>query len=313
MKKITLFTAVAVFCSITLSAQDVVIDQPVDVAGSALVSFEGNDAIGVYCADDFELTETTILGQLDIYGTLGSNTNPISTFTSLTSISIYIYEDVSGLPDGDPSQDGSSIVEILDITADDFELVEDGTNRAEFLTINITDANGGTQISLDAGIYWLAFAPNVDEAFDTAGNNRWNWSGSTAANEGTEPLLIDPDDQFGAGATDWTNISGLIAASFPSLAFTLRNEEALSTDDNILNNSISLYPNPTNGDLSISFSSDIGTAILEVINVSGQKVLSASLDGINNTNINTSKLSSGVYFAHVSTDDANTTIKFIKN
>ena len=46
----------------------------------------------------------------------------------------------------------------------------------------------------------------------------WNGSSITPANQ---PVLIDPGDIFGAGATDWTNISGLIGQDFPSLAWTL--------------------------------------------------------------------------------------------
>ncbi|RMB56159.1 T9SS C-terminal target domain-containing protein [Dokdonia sinensis] len=312
MKKITL-SLFLLLTGAVCTAQDIIVDQPVDTGATGLISFEGNNDVGVYCADDFELTETTMLGSLDVYGFTGSNANPTSDFTALTGISVYIYEDDNGLPAGDPSQDGTGVIELSNIPSSSFELVEaDDSRLADFININLTEANGGTPLSLDAGVYWLAVFPNVDETFDTAGANRWNWLASSAANTGTEPVLIDPDDVFAGGFTSWSNISTLIDASFPSFAFTLRDDQELSVTDNVLADNISVYPNPTNGDLNISSSRSFGRLNISVINVAGQQVLSTTIEGVNGT-LNSTKLPSGIYFAEISSNQGSTVIKFIKN
>ena len=74
MKKITLLL-LALFAGFTINGQNVVSDQPADTAGSALVDFEGNDGVGVYTADDFIITEDTVLGEIDIFGFLSNVLN----------------------------------------------------------------------------------------------------------------------------------------------------------------------------------------------------------------------------------------------
>ncbi len=72
------------------------------------------------------------------------------------------------------------------------------------MALHVTAANGGTQVTLPAGDYWVSLAPAV--VGDSAGAGRWNWTGSFTTEIGIPPanasLLIDSDDLFGAGATD---------------------------------------------------------------------------------------------------------------
>ncbi len=308
MKKITLL-AFAIITSFFTTQAQIVVDQPSDPTGTALVDFQGNDGIGVFVADDFELTDETVIAEIDIFGRLSNLIN----FTDLSSLNVFIYEDNAGLPSSNPSVLGTGLVEITDIPISLFSLVEDGAGLADFINIQVTDANGGTEVVLPAGTYWLCVFPTVDEAFSTTGLNRWNWLISSAPNTGTEPVLIDPNDQFGGGFVDWTNISGLIAESFPSLAFQIRDDTNLSTGENTLSESISLFPNPTNGDVNLNFSRSFGTTNVDIINVNGQKVLNASLEGVGNNTLATSKLASGIYFAQISNETGSTTIKFIKS
>lgn len=87
----------------------------------------------------------------------------------------------------------------------------------------------------------------------------------------------------------------------------------LSVNDNSLSESISLFPNPTNGDVNLNFSRSFGATNVDIINVNGQKVLNASLEGVGNNTLATSKLASGIYFAQISNETGSTTIKFIKS
>jgi len=304
MKKITLLTFLLSICIAT--AQDIVIDQPLNVGGNALVSFEGNAGIGVYCADDFEITSPTVLGELDIFGSLGSGANPVSNFTNLESMNVYIYADLSGEPVGDPSVPGSGIVELSEIPSSLFTLVEDNIRRAEFLNIQLTDANGGNQITLPAGTYWLCVFPNVGEAFNTAGDNRWNWSGSTA-NVGTEPVLIDPDDQFGGGFTTWSNISTLIGSSFTGFAFQLRDEDLLSVDQNSLTD-VNIYPNPASSVINLQVPSNIEINKVSLYDVLGKNTGATLVNG----QINIADLARGVYLLSINTSAGTLTKKIVK-
>ncbi|GGG29144.1 hypothetical protein GCM10011344_32500 [Dokdonia pacifica] len=87
----------------------------------------------------------------------------------------------------------------------------------------------------------------------------------------------------------------------------------LSTDENTLSENVSVFPNPTNGDLNINFTRNFGATNIDIINVNGQKVLNASIEGFGNNSIATSKLANGIYFAQISSETGTTTIKFIKN
>lgn len=308
MKKTTLLL-LALVAGFTINAQIVIIDQPNDSSGTgnSIVSFEGNNGIGVYTSDDFVITEDTTLGEIDIYGILSSGAN----FTNLLNFNLFIYTDSFGLPAGDPSQPGTGIIELTNISSDDFTLTEDGSGVADF-TVRVTDANGSAQITLTPGTYWICAFPIVDEAFDPLGLNRWNWNPSATV-AGVEPVLIDPTNIFGASATTWTNITGLIGEPFVGTAFQIRDEMLLSINDFTLEKSVSLFPNPTNGELNIDFSKELGSTNINIVNTIGQTVINTSFEGIGRKTINTNNLATGVYFAQITAESGNTTIKFIKN
>ena len=182
--------------------------------GTALISTHGNEDLGVYCADFFTLNEPIVLDNFTFDGYTSSN-GPIASL--LLGAELYIYQDAGANPDGNPTA-GNAFVNLTNIQLNaGLELLSDQAVSTIF-QVNVTAANGGNPIILPAGSYWVAFAPFVQGT--SAGAGRWNWNGSsiTPANQ---PVLIDPGNLFGAGATDWTNISSLIGEDFPSLAWTL--------------------------------------------------------------------------------------------
>ncbi|MFT5890323.1 MAG: hypothetical protein ACI9Y7_000413 [Dokdonia sp.] len=113
-----------------------------------------------------------------------------------------------------------------------------------------------------------------------------------------------------------TDITDFAAINFPDnhLILDLIGDDSLSAgEDTLLSDSISLFPNPTNGDLNINFARNFGATNVSVINVNGQKVVSASMEGFGNNTLATSKLANGIYFAQVTNQEGTATIKFIKN
>ena len=190
--------------------------------GTALISTHGNEDLGVYCADFFTLNEPIVLGDFTFNG--NASNAPIA--SSLLGAELYIYQNAGANPDGNPTA-GNAFVNLTNIQQNaGLELLTDEAGSTIF-QINVTAANGGSQITLPAGDYWVAFAPAV--VGGSAGAGRWNWNGSFTTQTGifpaNESLLIDSDNLFGANATDWTGISSLIGADFPSFAWTLTEGE----------------------------------------------------------------------------------------
>jgi hypothetical protein len=79
-------------------------------------------------------------------------------------------------------------------------------------------------------------------------------------------------------------------------------------DDNLpVSAEITVFPNPTDGEL--TFTTVVPVSSIEVYNVTGQHVFSAT----NATRINISHLEKGLYFCNVFTKDGNhTVVKIIK-
>ena len=305
MEKITLLLFL-IFITIS-NAQEVVIDRP-DNTLLGVVSALGNNGNGIFIGDQFELTDDTTLGTIQV---IGSNSTEQELGDLILALNVFIYTDEGGLPAGDPTLTGTGIVELSNIDLANVIVTEDEAGESNFV-INMTDANGGSQITLSPGTYWLVAFPSLNS--DVSDEERWNWSISDAT-PAVQPVLIDPSDSIGAGVTSWTNITSLLnnGLNLTGMAWVLTTEEVLSTEENILSESITIFPNPTAGDLNINFSKNFETTNINIININGQTVINTTADGIGNRTIDTNNLATGVYFAQLSNDVGTTTIKFIKN
>jgi len=297
MKKITLLFALVLMTSIGFS-QTVIIDRP-DNGVNSIIATLGNDGTAVYCADQFVLATDVTLGTLEVFG---FNSNNGNLGALLLGMNIYIYDDVAGLPGGDPGV-GGGVVELSNIAAANFTHTEDGAGDSNFL-LNITDANGGTQITLPAGLYWMVAFPSVDSP--PAGAGRWNWALSDAT-PAVEPVLIDPADLFGLGATAWTNIAGLIGATATGMAWVLVDEPLLGVNDNIAELA-SVFPNPANDVLNVSIPSNVEVRDAQLFDILGKDTGVRLVDG----QMNTSTIARGVYMLNVRTSAGTLTQKIIK-
>ncbi|MFC4636247.1 T9SS type A sorting domain-containing protein [Dokdonia ponticola] len=81
----------------------------------------------------------------------------------------------------------------------------------------------------------------------------------------------------------------------------------LSLEDNILQNAITIYPNPTVDILNITLSSDIQLQYVDVFSVTGNKVLSTQ-----NISIDFMTLAQGIYFARIQTNQGTVVKKIVK-
>jgi len=83
-------------------------------------------------------------------------------------------------------------------------------------------------------------------------------------------------------------------------------------NENVLNHSIRLYPNPTNGIVNLVVADYNGTVHINVIDISGKSHLVISNSSAN-AQLDLSQLKSGVYFVQVTTALSKRSIKVIRN
>jgi len=305
MKKITL-TLAAFALVFTAFAQDVVIERITDNT-TALITTNGDADAGVYCSDFFTLEEDVTLGSFTFPGFYSS---AVEIGDLLLGGDFFIYVDGGGFPDADPTT-ADALVNLTNVQLGaGLELLLDADQIESGWIVNVTAANGGTQVTLPAGDYWVAFAPAV--VGDSAGAGRWNWSGSFTTEIGIPPanasLLIDSDDLFGAGATDWTEISGLIGADFPSFGWTLTSEEeSAGLGDNDLVGA-SVYPNPATNVINVDFSSNVELKSAVLFDVLGKNTGATLVNG----SMNIADLAAGVYILNIETNNGSLTQKVIK-
>lgn len=89
--------------------------------------------------------------------------------------------------------------------------------------------------------------------------------------------------------------------------FTIQN--TLSIDDNLFDNTFSIYPNPTNSKVNIKSENKFDE--FEIYNVLGQKVLTSRIS--ENQEIDMSSLKSGTYFLKLKSENLIKNVKILKN
>ena len=108
---------------------------------------------------------------------------------------------------------------------------------------------------------------------------------TTVVHDNTSFLRVDNHDSFHIYAVTWTI-----------------NYSSLGVDDiesEVNNFNISLYPNPANSILNLKFESNTSSNLkVEIISLDGKKVKSASLSNYENTQVDISNLSQGVYLTN---------------
>lgn len=273
------------FISGSIFSQTPIVNHPPN-RSTAMNSSLGSDGKGIFASDSFYITGGDVaLGELTVYG--------MDMFGDLeeaiTGFNIYIFANDNEKPLGNPADPSEAIHILTDIplSAVTWEMDEENFD----ITIQITEANNGEQVILEAGEYWLSAFPTV--ATPLLEGSYWYWNAGSGAPY--EPVFIDPDNLAGGGFTEWTLISSILPR-VTTLAWKLTNEDILETGS-FLQESISLYPNPTSDMLHISIPSDIVVNKISVTDMLGRTI---NFDIQNSLNL--SLLSTGMYMVTIETD-----------
>ncbi|WP_027124841.1 T9SS type A sorting domain-containing protein [Gelidibacter mesophilus] len=297
MKKITLII-VLLFGTLAFAQEIDIIDRPIG-STTSVISAEGGDGTGVYAADSFTVTEGFGLNSITFHGFFSNGTG--ISFT--TAFNVIIYANNEGTPGFgfQPQIADAGVVELKGIASENYAITGEGQNQS--ITINLSGANGGESPTLVAGTYWMVIYPSVVGSPTDEG--RWNWYLSSSEAP-FEALLIDPQDLFQAGATDWASIGDLIGEPANSFAWTMKGSPALGVNENKITE-VSVYPNPAHDLISVKMPANI-----EVTNVSLYDVLGKTIKvALNNRQINVSHLSKGLYIMMLETNAGTMTKKII--
>lgn len=122
----------------------------------------------------------------------------------------------------------------------------------------------------------------------------------------------------GDGSYSLDTIEGSTVASGGEIGFGettyMANNDPLSVDDYFANNTMSVYPNPTQDILNIQLSNTNNLPDgFSIYNVLGQEIANKTISQVEDLSINTTNLSDGVYYLKVSKGNQSNTFSFIKN
>jgi PKD repeat protein len=278
------------------------------------------DAITVTATGDFSLEYTDANGCSASSNTISVNVSdsPIPTISANGSTSIC---------------DGTSVT-LSASTADSYAWTFNGAglpNTTQTIdvtleglyTVNVTNADACNGVGASAPIFISVNAtPTADASFtQTNGsytvqflNNSTNATSYTwNFGDGNTSTSANPSHTYATGG-DFTVV--LTATNGDcSNTFTI-NLTSVAVSENVAFEDLMVFPNPTENELNIQFSSfDSGIMNATIFNLAGQ-VVSAEAFAVNAGNmfhtIDTSNLESGVYFVNLSNNTSNITIRVIK-
>jgi hypothetical protein len=115
----------------------------------------------------------------------------------------------------------------------------------------------------------------------------WNQSYNGMSNVKVVDLDIRNDNKVFAATYGRGIFSGQFTAT------------SLSTDDNVLNKGIKVYPNPSNGIVNIAIDNYVGDITVEVYDINGRKVFSNAGDYMKVNTVNLQGFQKGVYILNV--------------
>lgn len=308
MKKITLLFVFAVM-SMATQAQEI-IERPITSERTGMPTVKGNTSNILYLSDYFEISEETTLGNLDVmgFGLIDNQTNGLLTFADyVTGFNVYIYEDNNGTPAGSPIS-GGELHKMEDIQDTNYTIVTEDENDpnvlvGDFTEIDLTAANGGTEIVLEAGSYWITVLPSVSGGSQEDAS-QWVWFGSdTPAAHST--VVLAPEQ----GVANWMDLGAALGEPWNTQAWILRDETALAVAGNFdLAEMVSVYPNPTSDFVQLNLPSDIEVNSVQLFDLLGKKIDVA----LNNNQIDLSSYADGVYMLNIETNQGKLTKKIIK-
>ena len=216
-----------------------------------------------------------------------------------------------------PEFDGDLSIDISEFDCDDI-----GENT---VTLTLTD---GDQTATCEAIVTVVddLAPTIECPEDTVVNAETgdttvelpDFTGDAVADDNCPDFTVTQDPAagtvFDAGTTETVTITVTDASgNETSCSFEITLDFSLSTDEFNLNNSISVYPNPTRGLLTINNADNISLIQATITDLNGRIIQTLPLEDTINAQISLESLSNGIYFIRINSENASITRPIIKN
>ena len=168
----------------------------------------------------------------------------------------------------------------------------------------IVVAGGTTQASSDFLVARFNTNSTLDSSFGINGHAAFDLLNQN--NENAQGVAIQEDGKI--------VVCGVVMQTNNDMAFIRLNGETITTgisQPNLLENSVVIYPNPSNGNFIISSPSPVKNQTVRVINTLGEIVFKSSLFNESQKEINLRNVSPGIYFVEIAGDEGNTVKKLI--
>jgi len=156
----------------------------------------------------------------------------------------------------------------------------------------------------------------IGVAYNTT-NGAITWKGPGFDNVGINPANyagpFPPMEVDFISATPTTN-TAVAEHTFDNFSVTATPTVALlSKEDFSFASQLSVYPNPSNGLVTISSDSNSALTSVNLTDLNGRTVKTVALNGDSSSQINISDLSAGVYMMNISSDQGSVIKKIVKN
>ena len=188
-------------------------------------------------------------------------------------------------------------------------------------TITINDVEIDMDFPLVSLITMIAPSPDwvaqIDSVKLTDNNNDWIselsidvYASDAGTDNGTTYGSDNSDTNPAVDMFSLQNTAPFSSQIVGTFKFTF--QKVLSVNNNELERAVSVYPNPSNGNLFIKNNGTQNLEKAEIFSVSGQKVKAFNQIS-NNNNLNIASLKSGMYFLRLQSDNGSTVKKIIVN
>ncbi|MEM7455391.1 MAG: hypothetical protein AAF456_13655 [Planctomycetota bacterium] len=218
MTRIFLVFAACLLMAGTSHGQSVLVDRPANLTPNnvnSILSSEGNrfgNFQSLNPTDYFFLDADTTLHSIDVFGVGDDGRDRFGSGTARPGFSLHIFADNNGQPDGLPFVFGGSFGSGGVVH---FHALQEGPGGYDFLPgqptsirIDFTMANGGSEIVLPAGGYWLSVVNHVEDVSATEPGH-WRWLQSNTPRD-KEPEWSRWLYNFGSNNGEWFSISEAI-------------------------------------------------------------------------------------------------------
>ena len=263
-------------------------------------SFVTEDNKGFFSADDFTLSETKEIKNIEFLGYQVED----NLAENFLGAHLYIYEDDGGKPAGVP---GNGVQPLLMLK------LEKNSPRLAIEKVEeqvydfVVDTSGF--VAEANKTYWVLFAPKVKmkNLYDTT--SMWNWFFSPDY-KGADAMFVDADNYYGVNLTDWYSLYAAygseLGENLKGLCMALYDYNYLSAENLKLSKDVNIYPNPAVSEFTVK-AGDFVKA--EILDMTGRLIKTST-----SKTTNISSLSKGIYNVRIELKDGRLVLKkLIKN